>query len=32
MTKQDKIAILFGLGLNTLVVSITVFAVVNYIA
>jgi hypothetical protein len=32
MTKQDKIAILFGWGLNTLVVSITAFAVVNYIA
>jgi hypothetical protein len=32
MTKQDKIAILFGWGLNTLVVTIILFASTNFIA
>ncbi len=32
MTKYDKIAILFGWGLNTLVVTIILFAATNLIA
>jgi ABC-type lipoprotein release transport system permease subunit len=32
MTKQDKIAILFGIGLNVLVVAIVFFGATNYIA
>lgn len=32
MTKQDKIAILFGWGLNTVVATIVLFASTNLIA
>jgi len=32
MTKQDKIAIIVGLGLNLTVASIVIFASINYIA
>ncbi len=32
MTKQDKIAILFGWGLNTLVATIIIFAATNLVA